>query len=286
MIDTHLHIWQLERGWYGWNTPVLGAVHADSAIEDVGDDLVTAGVEGVVVVQAADTLAETGWLLSVAEADPRLGGVVGYLPLAEPDAVPGLLRTYAGRPLVGIRQLWHAHDDPGELADPAVLDSLRLLGDAGLPVDVPDAWPRLWPALADAVRAAARTTFVLDHAGKPPFGDHDAWPRWEDDLRALAANPNVVIKLSGLFGGSGSTIPATATELARVVRLVREIAGPDRIMIGSDWPMIRGSASYAGSLARLRGLLADWTDAELGAALTGTAARVYRPWSPADSGGH
>jgi L-fuconolactonase len=91
----------------------------------------------------------------------------------------------------------------------------------------------------------------------------------------------VVIKLSGLFGGSGSSIPATATELARVVRLVREVAGSERIIIGSDWPMIRGSASYAATLARLRALLAGWTDAELRAVLTDTAGRIYRPLSPA-----
>ena len=156
-----------------------------------------------------------------------------------------------------------------------------MLGDTSLAVDVPDAWPRLSPALARAAREAPGTTFVLDHAGKPPFGDRAAWPRWEAELRALAANPNVVIKLSGLFGGSGSTTPATATELARVVGLVREIAGPDRIMIGSDWPMVRGSASYADTLARLRGLLDDWTDAEVSAALTRTANTVYRPPSPA-----
>ena len=281
MIDTHLHIWQLDRGWHGWNTPALGPVHADSAVDEIAEDLATAEVEGLVLIQAADVLAETDWLLSVAEIDPRVVGVVGYLPLAEPARLRELLATYAGRPLVGVRQLWHDHGDPGELADPALLDSLRVLGDTSLAVDIPDAWPRLSPALARAAREAPGTTFVLDHAGKPPFGDRAAWPRWEAELRALAANPNVVIKLSGLFGGSGSTTPATATELARVVGLVREIAGPDRIMIGSDWPMVRGSASYADTLARLRGLLEDWTDAEVSAALTRTANTVYRPPSPA-----
>lgn len=282
MIDTHLHIWQLDRGWYGWNTPALGPVHADSALDEITEDLGTARVDGIVLVQAADALAETRWLLSVAETDPRVVGVVGYLPLDEPAGLADLLRTYAGRPLAGVRQLWHDHDDPGELADPAVLDSLRLLGDAGLAVDVPDAWPRLWPALSQAVREAAGTTFVLDHAGKPPFGDRAAWLRWEADLEDLAAGPNVVVKLSGLFGGSGSAIRASEAELARVVELVRAVAGPDRIMIGSDWPMVRGSASYAGTLTRLRGLLDGWTDAELTAALAGTATTVYRSPSPAD----
>jgi L-fuconolactonase len=82
MIDTHLHVWQLSAGWYTWNTPELGAVHADSAVDDIADAMAAAGVSAVVLVQAADTLAETDWLLELAGRDERVAGVVGFLPLA------------------------------------------------------------------------------------------------------------------------------------------------------------------------------------------------------------
>src|SRR5919112_6773465 len=193
MIDTHLHLWRLSAGWYTWNTPDLGAVHADSAVDDIAAAMAAAGVGSVVLVQAADTVAETDWLLGLARRDDRIAGVVGFLPLTDPATLGDLLVRYADEPLVGVRQLWHDHDRTDELSDPAVLTSLGLLGEAGLAVDVPDAHPRLWPALDRAVELAPQTTFVLDHCGKPPFGDPSGWAEWEARFTALAAQPNVMV---------------------------------------------------------------------------------------------
>ena len=275
MIDTHLHVWRLAAGWYRWNTPDLGPVHADSAVDDIADALPTAGVQELVLVQAADALAETDWLLDLAGRDDRVAGVVAYLPLTDSGRLADLLAHYAGDPLVGVRQLWHDHDRTDELSDPAVLTSLGLLGEVGLPVDVPDVHPTLWPALARAVARVPRTTFVLDHCAKPPFGDPPGWADWETRFTAIAARPNVVVKLSGLFGGSGSAVAATADELDRVVALVRDAAGADRVMTGSDWPMTRGTLDYAGTIARLRELIGSWSPAEQAAATEGTARSTY-----------
>lgn len=275
MIDTHLHLWQLDTGWYGWNTPDLGGVHGDSALVDIAPDLVQQGVASAVVVQAADTLAETDWLIDLAGRDPLVGGVVGYLPLTDVGGLERLLATYQGSSLVGVRQLWHDHDHPGELAADDTVRGLRVLGEAQLPVDIPDAFPALWPAVTAAAALAPGTRFVLDHAGKPPFGDPSAWAVWEDHFGDLAARPNVIVKLSGLFGGSGSPHPASEPELARVVALTREVAGADRTMIGSDWPMTRGTLGYAATMTRLDGLLAGWSVAEREQALTGTAVATY-----------
>lgn len=275
MIDSHLHQWQLARGWYGWNTPDLGPLHADAVLADLDDEWAASGIDSVVLVQAADTLAETDWLLSIAREDRRVAGVVGYLPLSDPGRLRDLLVAYADTALVGVRQLWHDHPRPDALAGPDVLTALRLLAEAGLAVDVPDAFPRLWPALSTAVRTAPQTTFVLDHCGKPPFGDRGAWTGWEADFARLVRNPNVVVKLSGLFGGSGSTSPATDAELDRVVDLALDLAGPRRTMIGSDWPMTRGTLGYAATIQRLTALLSRLTRDELAAVTAGTARTVY-----------
>ncbi|HEU5483431.1 MAG TPA: amidohydrolase family protein [Microlunatus sp.] len=276
MIDTHLHLWRLGAGWYGWNTPDLGPVHVDSELSEVSEAMTRVGVTTAILVQAADRLAETDWLLDLAAEQPSVGGVVGYLPLDDVAALEDLLARHAGSGLVGVRQLWHDHDDPDELAAETTIRCLRLLGEGGLPVDVPNAFPSLWPALVRAVQAAPDTTFVLDHCGKPPFGDPAAWSRWERSFSELAGRPNVVVKLSGLFAGSGLA-PARETELARVVELTRTAAGPGRTMIGSDWPMSRGTLDYAGSMIRLDGLLSEWSPAEQEQAKVDTALRTYRP---------
>ena len=275
MIDTHLHVWRLSTGWYAWNTPDLGDLHADAAVDDIGEEMTAAGVGSVVLVQAADTVAETDWLLSLARHDTRVAGVVGYLPLADPAALGDLLARYAGEPLVGVRQLWHGHDRTDELSDPAVLTGLALLGEAGLAVDVPDAHPALWPALTRAVEQVPQTTFVVDHCGKPPFGDPAGWAHWEARFTALTVHPNVVVKLSGLFGGSGSAVPATAGELGRVLGLAQDGVGADRIMVGSDWPMTRGTLAYGETVDRLRRLLASWSPPEHAAATETTARAAY-----------
>lgn len=275
MIDTHLHLWQLATGWYGWNTPALGEVHADSTLEQVAPAMAESGVVGAVLVQAADTPAETEWLLDYARREPAALGVVGYLPLTDPVALDDWLLAHRGAPLVGVRQLWHDQDDPGALVVPATVDCLRLLGERGLTVDVPDAFPRLWPALRSAVAALPDTTFVLDHCGKPPFGDPVSWRAWEAGFVELAARDNVLIKLSGLFGGRGPAATPTAGELDRVVELTRRHAGAERTMIGSDWPLARGILDYATILGRLDTLLADWSVRERERALTSTARVTY-----------
>lgn len=276
MIDTHLHLWRLDTGWYGWNTPALGALHADADLAEVAPSMATAAVRGAVVVQAADTLAETDWLLGLAWRQRLVLGVVGYLPLADPAETSRLLRTYRDSPLVGVRQLWHDHDRRDELADPAVLASLDLVGAAGLVVDVPDAFPALWPALVTAVDSLPETTFVLDHCGKPPFGDPVRWAAWERSFADLASRSNVIVKLSGLYGGSGSASPATPAELARVVELTGVAAGADKAMIGSDWPMTRGRLGYAETLRRSLELIAGWGPSAVEAITRTTPARVYR----------
>ncbi len=275
MIDTHLHLWQLSRGWYDWNTPALGPLHADSALGDVSDAMASAGVTGAVVVQAADTTAETEWLLALAREESQIVGVVGYLPLTDLSELERLLTAYAGSPLVGVRQLWHDHAHPNELAHPAVLAGLGMIGEARLAIDVPDAFPLLGPALTEAVDRLPHTAFVLDHCGKPPFGDAPAWRRWESRFVELASRRNVVVKVSGLFGGSGATTAATDDELARVVELARTVAGADRTMLGSDWPMSRDRLGYAAGLSKLTGLLSTWSADERAAATSGTAQRTY-----------
>ena len=276
MIDTHLHLWRLSAGWYGWNTPELGPVHVDSDLSDVRDAMAQVGVTTAILVQAADRLEETHWLLDLAAREPSVGGVVGYVPLDDAAALEDLLARHAGSGLVGVRQLWHDHDDPHELAAETTIRCLRLLGEAGLPVDVPNAFPALWPSLVTAVDAAPETIFVLDHCGKPPFGDPTAWARGERDFGELAGRPNVVVKLSGLFAGSG-VAPAAEAELTRVVELTRGTAGPGRTMIGSDWPMARATMDYAGSMVRLDSLLSAWSSAEQEQAEVGTALHTYRP---------
>lgn len=256
IIDTHVHLWELERGWLSWNTPDLGTLHTDAELAQIGGDLTTLGVGSVIVVQAADTLAETHWLLETAAADPRIAGVVGYLPLDSPARLSAILEATENLPLVGVRQLWHNHR-PSRLDRRGTVASLRMLGEIGMAVDVPNAFPHLTGPLMSAATAAPRTTFVLDHCAKPPFGDADAWPVWRERLTRLAELPNLVVKVSGLFEHETDAPVPTAAELDDLMELVGSQFGADRVLVGSDWPICR-ERGYGATMSTYLQLLAQW----------------------------
>ncbi|WP_262425094.1 amidohydrolase [Brachybacterium sp. Z12] len=163
------------------------------------------------------------------------------------------------------------HDEPdaGFLDRPEVARSLDLLAAAGLPLDVPDAFER---HMGQVVRVAQRhpgLTVVLDHLGKPPLGDAEAMGRWQEQLEQIAACPNVVAKVSGLAtSGDGDFTEAVEHALT--------LFGPDRLMVGSDWPIAPRSLDLSSGFAPLLAQVRDRDEPAARAMLHGTAARIYR----------
>ncbi len=275
VTDTHLHLWDLTQSSYAWLAGAPEPLRRTVGIEDVREDLRALGVTRVVLVQADDTAEDTAHLQATAraiEADGRLAraDVVGWLPLMDPDAVRAALAEPARTAhLVGVRHLVHDEPDPGFLDRPQVARSLDLLAEAGLPLDVPDAFER---HMAQVVRIAQRhpgLTVVLDHLGKPPLGDPAAMRRWEEQIAAIATRPNVVAKLSGL-ATSGDGDFADALDRARA------LFGTDRLMVGSDWPIAPRALDVSSGFAPLLAQVRTWEAADVVAVTHETAARVYR----------
>src|SRR5699024_416428 len=138
------------------------------------------------------------------------------------------------RRVVGARHLVHDDSDPGFLDRPTVRASLSVLAERGLALDVPDAFPRHLPQPARVAEDVEGLTVVLDHLGKPPLGGEPAMDRWDGQLRACAARPRTVAKLSGL--STSGTGYQDAAELRPAVELALEPFGPHRLLFGSDWP--------------------------------------------------
>lgn len=280
MIDTHLHLWDLSRGGNGWLAPRHGELYRSFGVTEADRELAAAGVDGVVLVQAEDSVAETDFLLAAARGWPRARGVVGWVDLAEPEAARAQLAARAGDPLfLGVRHL--IHDDPREdfLALPGVRESLRELARRGLTLDIPDAWPRHLGATVALARALPELSIVLDHLGKPPAGaapgaGHAAGSeaaaeraRWERTLRELAALPNTVAKLSGL--------PLDPHAISAGLDIALECFGPHRIMYGGDWPMTVPAGGYGRAWPLYRDALDALDPADRHAILVTTPERVY-----------
>ena len=275
-IDAHQHFWQLDRGDYRWLTPELGPLYRDFQPADLQPELQAHGIRHTILVQAADSLAETEYLLALADRTPFVAGVVGWVDLAAPAAARDLARLCRHRKLVGIRPMLQDLPEDDWMLRRDLDAAYRAVIEHGLVFDAL-VKPRHLPHLIRLVDIYPELRVVIDHAAKLPILPLDqTWsqlPRWRRDLTTLAGNPNVACKLSGLVTEAH---PAwTAAELRPVAESVLELFTPARVLWGSDWPVVLRNGSYARWWDATQELLQGLRPADRDAILGGNAARVY-----------
>ncbi|UFU02895.1 amidohydrolase family protein [Ruania suaedae] len=271
MIDAHLHVWDHARSPYAWLAGAPEVLQRNHLIDEARGALAPWGADRAVLVQADETLAETDYLLELVAADPLVVGAVVYLPLADPDTVAEQLE--AGRAgVVGVRNLTHDRPDPDWILGAEQRRSLQLIEEAGLPLDYVATLPRHRENLLTLAQEHPGLTFVLDHLGTPPAEQGEAWQQWQDQLASLAARPNVVAKVSGIYGADG---PVAPEHMRAVLATALATFGADRLLVGSDWPVC---TAFGGAEATLRVLLAEvdrLPEGQRHALRERTAARVY-----------
>ena len=273
-VDAHHHVWQLERGDYGWlrPTPELAPIYRDFALDDLRPLLASAGVGATVLVQAAPTIAETRYLLDVARRSEGLvRGVVGWVDLAAPDAVATLSTLAADSLMKGVRPMLQDLADPEWILRPEAQPALSALPQLGLRFDALVKPRELKPLLAMLERRPDLAV-VIDHCAKPDIAA-GAWQHWAGDVAAIAANTTACCKLSGLVTEAGAAWNIDA--LRRYVEHILACFGSQRVMWGSDWPVVTLAASYADWDAATDALLAGLSGTERDAIRGGNARRFY-----------
>jgi len=268
-IDAHCHFWRLSRGDYGWldgKGGPLAPLRRDFAPPDYPGDA------RLIVVQAAPTLAETDYLLSLGDMDPRIAGVVGWVDLADPGAEAALRARAAHPKFRGVRPMLQDIADTDWILTAPRPEALAAMTGLGLRFDAL-VQVRHLPALARFVRANPELPVVIDHAAKPQPGDPALWA---EGMKALAAIPHVHCKLSGLL------TELSPDDLRNPLPALRAIAlplidwfGPERLIWGSDWPVLTLAASYDRWRDLTADLLAGLSDADRTAILGGNAVRFY-----------
>ena len=270
VIDTHVHVWELDLVDYGWLTSAQGSLHRDVTVDEALAVTGAAGVDRLVLVQAADSLIETRRLVEISRVVDAVVGVVGWLPIASPADVERLLDTEFAGALSGVRALVHRAPDSDLLASPPVVATVRLLGRRGLPFEIPDAFPRLADAAEGLVAQCPDTVIVVDHLGKPGIRPPlRAWAGW---MHRMARHPGTVAKLSGL---ASSTQHWTASEVRPLVDVALNAFGSDRLMFGGDWPLLATAPDYQSVLDVTLEVLDALSDDERSRILSRTAERVY-----------
>lgn len=276
VIDSHAHLWRRARTPQPWIDPrAMAVIDADFWMPDLAAIQAASGIDGSIVVQSSNDPGETRDLLELSTGD-SIRGVVGWIDLEAdvPGQVAELRACPGGEHLVGIRHLVHQDPDPNWLGRASVGHGLEQLAALGLPFDLV-VLPTQLPLAARVIGEHPEVRFVLDHLGKPPIVGGDL-VAWHADLAAVAAHPNVVAKLSGL------TVEAdwaswSAADLAPVVAHALAEFGVERLLWGSDWPLVNLTRGLDDWVAGARYLLPDETH---GAIFGANTIRTYFSGAP------
>jgi L-fuconolactonase len=275
-VDAHQHFWRLSRGDYGWITPDLRPIHRDFGPADLAPRLARAGIGATILVQAAPTVAETRFLLHTAGTTSFVAGVVGWVDMAAleaPETMAGLARDPYLR---GIRPMIHDIADPDWMLGRQLEPAFRALVELGLVFD----------ALVRPVHLASLRVLlgrypdlrvVIDHAAKPDIARWGRSPAaratWAVAMADLARSTDAACKLSGLV--TEAAPGWSADDLRPYVDHLLECFGPDRLLWGSDWPVVDLAGGYAAWWSATEACLARLDADARAAILGGTAARVY-----------
>ncbi len=270
-IDSHQHFWSVKRGDYGWLTPQMGSIYRDFIPADLIPLLMRNGIDKTILVQAAPTEAETHYLLGIAEVTPFVAGVIGWTDFEAPDSAHRIATIARNKLLVGLRPMVQDIADPKWLARQDLSDALNAVADAGLVFDALVLPQHLGP-LAVMMKRHPDLPVVIDHVAKPHLRKGIAETFW-DDLQALARFPNSVCKLSGLLteAAPGAGIDVIKPVFKRVLNLF----GAERLLWGSDWPVLTLAASYDDWFAMANKLVAGLPSDAREAIFGGNARRVY-----------
>lgn len=275
IIDAHQHVWDLEQAEYAWLGPDAGVLYRNYGMDDIAAEFAAAGVTGTVLVQSADNDEDTEHMFAVAADAPVVLGIVGYVPLHEPERAAQRLAELAQRPLFrGVRNLIHDRPDPHWLLRRDVDEGLGLLERAGVPFDVVGVLPEHLEAVLAISERHPDLDLVIDHLNKPPIGLADHEP-WASLMTQVAANPRVRGKVSGLYSATGDPADWTVDAIRPILDHVLDAFGPGRLMYGGDWPVSLIAGGYTRVWSGIDELLGGLDAADRDLILARTARAFY-----------
>ena len=271
-IDAHHHLWRYTPLEYGWIDEEMAALRRDFLPKDLIEAMASAGIDGTIAVQARQTMDETRWLLDLAEECEAIRGVVGWAPIAG-EEFPECMEEFDGRAkLKGLRHVIQGEKDERYILREDFNSGIRTLEGSGLVYEI-----LIYERhLADTIYFVDEhpdQVFVLDHVAKPLIAGGVLQP-WASRMMELGLRQNVWCKLSGMVTEANwkSWSPET---LKPYLDIAVEAFGPQRLMVGSDWPVCLVASGYAHWFEVLRNYFAVFSEAERAAVFGGTAIDVY-----------
>lgn len=275
VIDCHQHFWTWGRRAHKFPPAAGKRLDRDFTPADLRPQLKKAGVDGTILVQSLNDLDETREFLDLSREIDYVAGVVGWVPLTDPAACAAALESVKSRgKLVGIRPLIAYEPDPNWLLQASVRESLGLLVKADLVFEAIPVNEGQFDAVLTVARSMPKLKFVLNHLGNPPVPEQ-GWEPWASYIKHAAELPNMSIKLSA---GLALVIrwKWSTNEIRRYADYVIEMFSPERVIAGSNWPVVELGGTFEEVWRGLTDLIASLTPTERAAVLGGSAQRIYR----------
>lgn len=239
MIDAHQHCWQIGKNGHAWPTPDLKAIYRDFLPRDWKAAAEPLGITGSVLVQSQPNSIDTHWLLDLADRTSTIRAVVGWADFKAADAAEAIA-ALAGHPkLKGLRPMLQDLPD-GWIADRTIDRAVESMIAHGLRFDAL-VYTRHLPDLRRFAERWPQLPIVVDHGAKPPIADGALEP-WASEIQAMALLPNVMCKLSGLW--TEMAAGQRRGDAEPYVRHLCNLFGPERLMWGSDWPVLIMTGGY------------------------------------------
>ena len=263
-IDSHHHLWDLSIRPQEWMVgDGMDPVRRNFDPDDLRSAISGTRIEKTILVHATTTNDETYELLALAEIDPTIVGVVGWLQIDSPDAIADCekyLQATGASYLKGIRDVAQDLPDSNYLEKPQSIATVQQLGKMGLTYDILTKTPELKAAI-ELVKACPDVQFVLDHISKPYIAKEEIEP-WKSLITQLASFDNVSCKISGMVTEAKWNIWKTE-DFAPYVDHVIDSFTPQRLMFGSDWPVaLLAASSYSEVVQLAEKLTEKFTETE------------------------
>lgn len=275
-IDSHQHFWNYSPDGYPWIGAGMERLARNYLPADLEAVAAAEGITGSVAVQARQSLVESRWLLGLAERQPFIRGVVGWVDLRSDRVADDLAALAPQEKFVGVRHVVQDEPDPRFLLGEAFVHGLKQLHQFGLTYDLL-LYPQQLPAAVELAGLLPEQPFVLDHLAKPRIKsptNSGEFAGWRRDIEALARHTNVCCKLSGLVT-EAAWRQWQPVEFRPFLEVALTAFGPERLMFGSDWPVCLLSADYADVAAIVKDFIAPLSPAEQAQIWGGTASRFY-----------
>jgi L-fuconolactonase len=281
-IDSHQHFWRYDPRRDAWITDEMSVLKRDFLPEDLIPQLHANRVEGAIAVQAAQSEAETTFLLELAGRFDEIKGVVGWVDFCAPNLPERLEHFSHFDKLLGFRHIVQSEPDARFMLRQDFLKGIRQLQQFEFTYDIL-IYPHQLPAAIELVERIPQQHFVLDHLAKPLIRSSKI-SAWAEQIRLLAANPNIYCKLSGLIT-EADWRRWRQTDFTPYLDVIFDAFGTDRLMFGSDWPVCLLAADYREVKQLIAGYLDDFSVESRDKIFGGNAEKFYglktSPYEPA-----